>query len=347
MRILTRGDLDGMTSSVFLTIAESITEIRFAHPKDVQDGKVPCTAEDIVVNLPYVPGCGMWFDHHVSEESKLDHIGQFKGRFAVAPSAARVVHDFYKKPEFDKYEDLLKDTDRLDSAQLTVDDVLNPKGWILLGYTLDPRTGLGPEFQIYFRWLVDYVKEVPVDKILQHPTVARRIQRIQLEQDQATRYYQSKCRLDGNVLVTDLRGEVAPPSNRFLVYSLFPQANVEVRILTGHHGQTVLAVGHSIFNRTSKVPIGPLMAKFGGGGHKGAGTCQLLPDRAEQGLNEILATLRDGAAPAARPAAKAAPKAKPAAKKKAAAKRKPAKAKKAATKKKPAGKKKPAKKGRK
>ncbi|MCI0343325.1 MAG: exopolyphosphatase [Planctomycetales bacterium] len=295
MRILTRGDLDGLTSSVFLSIAEKVTEIRFAHPKDVQDGKVPCTAEDIVVNLPYVPGCGSWFDHHVSEEGKLPEIGEFKGRFAIAPSAARVVYDHYRRPEFDRFGELLEATDRLDSAQLSPKDVTEPKGWILLGYTLDPRTGLGPDFQKYFRWLVEYVKEVPLEKILKHPEVKKRVDRVRAEEKAFAQFLEKNSRLDGNVVVTDLRKfkpADVPVGNRFRVYALFPKANVEMRIFNGHAGATVVAAGHSIFNRTCKVNVGNLLGKFGGGGHAGAGTCQLTPERAEQGLAEILATLK-------------------------------------------------------
>ncbi|MGE3854035.1 MAG: exopolyphosphatase, partial [Planctomycetota bacterium] len=154
MRLLTRGDLDGLTSSVLLTLVQDVREIRFAHPKDVQDGKVPCDASDIVVNLPHVKGCGMWFDHHVSEDSKLDEIGKFEGRFEVAPSCARVIYRHYNSPKFAAFDELVKETDRLDAAQLEESDVTDPQGWILLGYTLDPRTGLGPDFQKYFRWLV-------------------------------------------------------------------------------------------------------------------------------------------------------------------------------------------------
>ncbi len=335
MRILTRGDLDGMTSSVLLTMAEKITEIRFAHPKDVQDGKVPCTEEDIVVNLPYVPGCGLWFDHHVSEEAKAEHMGQFKGRFEVAPSAARVVYNYYKKHEFDRFKDLLESTDALDSARLAPEDVQNPQRWILLGYTLDPRTGLGPEFQKYFRWLVEYVKEVPVEKILQHPEVSKRVKRVRDEQQQYARFLSSHSKLDGNVVITDLRGvRDVPVGNRFLVYSLFPQSNVEMRILSGHQGQTVIAAGHSIFNRTCGVNIGKLCAEFGGGGHRGAGTCQLPADRALDGVQQFLGRLKDGtvqvaaaAKSAKRTAAKGAKTAKKTKKKSARKTKKPAKTK--------------------
>ena len=294
MRVLTRGDLDGLTSAVFISMAEKVTEIRFAHPKDVQDGKIPCDAEDVVVNLPFVKGCGLWFDHHVSEERKLSDIGKFKGKFAVAPSAARVVYDYYKKPEFDTFKVLLEATDRLDSAQLTPEDVTDPKGWILLGYTLDPRTGLGPEFQKYFRWLVEYVKEVPLEKILQHAEVKKRVDRVLQEQEDFKRLLQKNSKLDGTVIVTDLRAvKEAPVGNRFLIYTLHPMGNVEVRILRGKEGKTVnCAVGHSIFNRSCKVNVGDLCASYGGGGHHGAGTCQLAHDGAEKQIAETIAKLK-------------------------------------------------------
>lgn len=294
MRVLTRGDLDGLTATVLISIAEKITEVKFAHPKDVQDGRVPCDAEDVVVNLPYVKGCGLWFDHHVSEESKLAGIGTFKGSFKVAPSAARVVYDYYKRPEFEKYKDLLVETDKLDAAQLTQSDVTDPKGWILLGYTLDPRTGLGPEFQKYFRWLVEYIKEVPLEKVLQHPEVKKRVDRVLQEQAEFKNLLQANTKADGTVVVTDFRAvKNAPVGNRFLVYTLYPQCNVEVRIFRGKEGKTVnVAIGHSIFNRTCKLSAGDLCAELGGGGHHGAGTCQLPVETAEAQIKDIIARLK-------------------------------------------------------
>ena len=294
MRVLTRGDLDGLTSAVLISLVEKVTEVRFAHPKDVQDGKVPCDAEDVVVNLPYVKGCGLWFDHHVSEKTKLDGIGKFKGAFEVAPSAARVVANYYKSPEFKKFDELLEATDKLDAAQLTEEDVTDPKGWILLGYTIDPRTGLGPEFQKYFRWLVEYVKEVPIAKILQHPEVKKRADRVLQETADYKKVIKANSTLDGNVIVTELRNvKDAPAGNRFLVYTLYPKGNVEVRVFRGKGGETCnVAIGHSIFNRTCKVSAGDLCASYGGGGHFGAGTCQLRLETAEAQIKEIIAKLK-------------------------------------------------------
>ena len=247
-----------------------------------------------MVNLPYVPGCGLWFDHHVSEKGKLDGIGQFKGAFEVAPSAARVVANYYKSPDFKKFDAMLKATDKLDAAKLTKDDVTAPKGWILLGYTIDPRTGLGPEFQKYFRWLVEYVKEVPISKILKHPEVKKRADRVLKETADYKKVIKANSKLDGNVILTELRNvKDAPAGNRFLVYTLYPKGNVEVRVFRGKGGETCnVAIGHSIFNRTCKVSAGDLCASYGGGGHFGAGTCQLRLETAEAQIKEIVAKLK-------------------------------------------------------
>jgi nanoRNase/pAp phosphatase (c-di-AMP/oligoRNAs hydrolase) len=297
MRILTRGDMDGLTSAVLLTFVENIKEIRFAHPKDVQDGKVPCTEEDIIVNLPFVPGCGMWFDHHVTESGKLEEVGAFRGAFEVAPSTARVIYNFYenRQSDFDRFRELLEETDKLDSGQLTQEEITVPKGWVLLGLTLDPRTGLGPEFRKYFRWLVEYVKEVSIDKILQHREVAKRCQRVLREQAEFKQFLKKHTGAEGKVIVTDLRGvKGVPVGNRFLVYTMFPECNVEMRIFAGLGDTTVVAVGKSIFNRTCGVNVGELCAKYGGGGHANAATCQLSPDIAAKAIEEIKKTLQAG-----------------------------------------------------
>ena len=293
MNVLTRGDLDGLTSTVLLTLIYPVKQIKFAHPKAVQDGEVAVSDEDIIVNLPYVKGCGFWFDHHVSEKRKLDDIGEFKGRFEVAPSAARVIYNHYKRPEFARFDELMTATDRVDAAQLTKEDVTDPKGWILLAYTLDPRTGFGPEFQKYFRWLVEYVKEVPMQKVLDHPEVRKRCDRVKQERDEFVALLKQHSHADGTVIFTDFRGQKETPvGNRFLVYTLHPQANCEVRAFKGKAGNVVLACGHSIFNRTCNVNVGSLMAQYGGGGHAGAGTCQVPADTADAWIEEIVNTLK-------------------------------------------------------
>ena len=293
MRVVTRGDADGLVSTVLLTMVESIREIRFAHPKDVQDGKIQVDADDIIVNLPYVAGCGLWFDHHVSEERKLESQGEFKGSFKVAPSAARVIYDYYKNPQFENFSEMMSAIDRLDSAQLTIDDVTKPEGWILLGLTLDPRSGLGPEFQKYFRWLVEYVKELPLAKVLQHPEVKKRCDRVLHEQEEFKAVLQQHSRSEQGVIITDFRGQKnLPVGNRFLVYTMYPECHVEVRLFDGLGGKVVLAAGRSIFCRKCQVSCGELLARYGGGGHAGAGTCQLEGAEAPAKIAEIVSILQ-------------------------------------------------------
>lgn len=293
MRVLTRGDMDGLASIVLLGLVETISEIAFAHPKAMQDGSIKVNSNDIIINLPYVPGCGMWFDHHISEEIKLKDIGSFKGSFSVAPSTARVIFDFYKSPKFATYKELLEATDRMDSGRLTMEDVTNPSGWILLGLTLDPRSGLGMEFRDYFRHLVDDVRNFPLETVLKNYDVKARCQRVLQEQDEFKAALQEHSRQDGKVIITDFRKtKTLPAGNRFLVYTVYPQANVEVRIFPGVLGNTIVAAGHSIFNRTCKVNIGKLMAEYGGGGHFGAGTCQVPTDIADIKIAEIIKKLK-------------------------------------------------------
>ena len=294
MRVITRGDMDGMTSTVLLSLVENVTEVAFSHPKDMQDGKMAVNENDIIVNLPYAKGCGMWFDHHSSEETKMPEFGAFKGRFAKAPSAAHVINDYYKNPAFEQFKDLLQATDRLDSANLTPEDVTSPSGWILLGLTLDPRSGLAMEFRTYFRWLVGYVKEMPLEKVLQHQEVLKRCQRVLQEQDEFKKLLKEYSHQEANVIITDLRGvRQMPAGNRFLVYTMYPKANVEVRIFPGMLDNTVVAVGHSIFNRTCKVNLGKLMAEYGGGGLPGAATCQLHDEEADAKIAEIVGRLKE------------------------------------------------------
>jgi hypothetical protein len=296
MNIVTRGDFDGLVSSVLLTEVEDIRKIRFVHPKDVQDGLVEADENDIVVNVPYIEGCGLWFDHHISEEGKVPEIGEFKGRFEMAPSAARVIYNYYApehSQKLDAVKDLLEAADKLDSAQLEMEDVTNPSGWVLLGLTIDPRSGLGPEFRQYFRWLVEYVKEVPMAKVLDHPEVKKRTERVLTEHRLFKEILLEHAHVEDNVIVVDFRGmKEKPVGNRFLVYTMFPEANVEMRLFDGHEGQVVVAVGHSIFNRTCNVNVGGLLQEYGGGGHSGAGTAQLRPEQAETQIKEILERLK-------------------------------------------------------
>lgn len=309
MRLITRGDMDGLTCTVFLTLMEKIDEIKFTHPKDLQDGRVEITSDDIIANLPYHPHCAMWFDHHLSEEKALEGIGSFKGKYGLAPSAARLIYDYYQhparggseetlqgrpgRPDLKRFEELLEATDRMDSAQLTVEDVTNPTRYILLLYTLDPRTGLG-KFQDYFLKLVAWIKKHPIEEILKFPEVKTRCDRILTDQERFKQALLQHSRQEANVIITDFRGVGdLPIGNRFLIYTLFPRGNISIRLFDGKDRKFVVAaLGHSIFNRTSNTNIAQLLRKYGGGGHRGAGTCQLSLEEAEGKIAEIIQQMK-------------------------------------------------------
>src|SRR5258708_2190797 len=295
MRLVTRGDLDGLTCAVIITSSEEIDEILLVHPQDVTDKRLAITQDDILANLPYQSGCGKWFDHHLLTESNERPPEKFEGRYGLSPSAARVVYEYYitRNPRIQNFERLLAETDRLDSAPLHLDDVLDPKDYILLGYTLDPRTGLGA-YQDYFLRLVNWVKTRPIEEILALPEVQRRVARIKEQDAEFRQATVANSRLEGNVVFTDFR-EVSPipVGNRFIVYTLFPRANISLRVHWGPSREHVAAaVGHSIFNRTSRTNAGMLMSTYGGGGHKGAGTCLLPAATAEARIAEMIATMR-------------------------------------------------------
>lgn len=302
MRLITRSDFDGLVCAVLLREVEQIDSVDFVHPKDVQDGKIQVGSDDILTNLPHVPGIGMWFDHHSSEIVRNEETVTYKGRFEIAPSAARVVYNHYGPDQLSRFETLLESVDKSDAAQLTVEDVTNPAGWMLLSYVMDPRTGLAyhRDYKISNRELMSKM----IDLIAQHPDepevvladadVKERVDRYFAQQEGFARVTRERSRVDGNVIVTDLRGLGEPPAgNRFLVYTMFPDANIQMRIFDGRKGEFVVcAVGHSIFNRTSKTDVGALLSRYGGGGHRGAGTCQLPVDEAGAKLAEILESIR-------------------------------------------------------
>lgn len=294
MRLITRGDLDGLACAVVIASNETIDTIKLVHPQDITDQRIEVTKNDILANVPYDARCAKWFDHHILTDNNPKPPATFDGAYGLAPSAARLAYEYYggeaKMPQF---ATLIRETDRLDSAQLTLEDVSNPQGHILLGYTIDNRTGLGA-FEDYFLLLVDLLKTDPIDTILRHPLVVQRWERVKAEEKRFLETTNAHSRLEGNVIVTDFRPlSTLPIGNRFLVYTLFPEANVSLRIHWGPQQRFVVAaVGHSIFNRTCRTNVGELMGEYGGGGHKGAGTAPLDPENAERQLKAIIATLK-------------------------------------------------------
>ncbi|ALG69726.1 exopolyphosphatase [Azospirillum thiophilum] len=300
-RLVTRSDFDGLVCAVLLKDLGILDEIKFVHPKDMQDGKVEITNRDITTNLPYVDGAHLVFDHHLSETmrvgTKPNHIIDPK-----APSAARVVYDYYGgKERFPTISDeMMTAVDQADSARYEREDILNPTGWTLLNFIMDARTGLGRfrEFRVsnyqLMMDLIDYCRNHSIAQILDLPDVKERVelytQHAELFVDQLKRC----STVRGNVVVLDLRKEeTIYAGNRFMIYALFPDTNVSIHVLWGLKQQnTVLACGKSILNRSSQTDIGPLMLDYGGGGHQAAGTCQVSNEQAEAALEAIVARMQ-------------------------------------------------------
>lgn len=302
MRLLTRSDFDGLACAVFLKEAGIIDNWKFVHPKDLQDGLVEVTADDCLANVPFVEGCGLWFDHHSSENERNAYKGKYVGDSRLCPSAAHVVYDYYGGRErFPHFDELLWAVDKVDSADLTRDEILNPTGWILLGFIMDPRTGLGrfrdftvSNYQL-MELLIDWCRTMTIDEIMALPDVK---ERIDLYKEQTERFIEmvgAHTETRGDIIISDLRG-VNPiyTGNRFMIYSLYPEQNISVWIVSGKDSKGCsAAVGHSVLNRTSNVDVGRLMLKYGGGGHRVVGTCQFSDAAMETGLNAMLNELAE------------------------------------------------------
>jgi len=303
MRLLTRSDFDGLICAVLLKQAGIMDEWVFVHPKDVQDGKVACGPGDILANVPYAPGCGLWFDHHSSEADRLGTFA-FEGTSKPSPSCARVIWEYYgghaRFPE--RFDTMLTYVDRCDSGNLSLEEVAHPEGWVLLSFIMDPRTGLGryrdyriSNYQLMMQ-LVDLCRHEPVETILADPDVAERVRRYFEQEKRFEAMLRERSRVVGKVLLIDLRDqEEIFTGNRFSAYALFPQANVSVQVIWGKARQNVvLTVGKSIFDRTNPVDIGRLMLAHGGGGHINVGTCQVPEGQAEGVISDVVARLNAG-----------------------------------------------------
>lgn len=304
-RLVTRSDFDGLVCAVLLKEMDLIEDIKFVHPKDMQDGTILISDSDITTNLPYVPGVHIAFDHHASEIVRLDDIPPNHVIDPDAPSAARVVYDYYGgKIEFSKVsEEMMDAVDKADSAQFSEDEILNPDGWVLLNFLMDSRTGLGrfKDFRIsnyqLMMELIDYCRDHGIDEILELPDVRERVELYMGHAAKARDQLERCITLRDNLAVLDLRNEeTIYATNRFMIYAMNPKTNISIHVLWGLNKlNTVFATGKSIINRSSKTDIGTLMLEYGGGGHRNAGTCQIDNDDADRVQAELIERInKDG-----------------------------------------------------
>ena len=306
MRLLTRSDIDGLACAVLIVEKGIVDDYLFVHPKDMQEGIVKVNSNDVLANIPYMQGCGLWFDHHVSEEERLELKKlKFEGECRPAPSAAQVIWEYYGGDKTFKKEilPLMEAVNKSDSGNLAIDEILNPKGFILLSYVMDPRTGLGrfKEFRIsnymLMEDMIQYCRTKTVDEILEIPDVKERIDLYIEHQELHKDMLKRCCEIHENVIVTNLLNEeTIYCGNRFIVFALFPEQNIEIRIQWGVEKQNItFSCGHSIVNRTSKTNLAKLMLNYGGGGHEKVGTCQIIEDFWEEVLQELIdQMIKDG-----------------------------------------------------
>ena len=300
MNLLTRSDFDGLACAAILKEAGIIDSWKFVHPKDLQDGLIPVTQNDVLANVPYVEGCGMWFDHHISEGERLGQI-EFEGAVSYLDSAAHVIYDYYKdKCDLSKFDEMILAVDKVDSGKLTSDEILNPHGWVLLGYVMDPRTGLGRfrDFRIsnyqLMEELIEYCRSHSIDEIMENPDIQERVALYKEQNPLFIEMLKTHTYTRGKVIVTDLRGlETIYAGNRFVIYSLYPEQNISIWIVDGRNKQNCpIAVGYSILNRTASVNVGSILLSYGGGGHKQVGTCQVAYDECERVVRELVDKLQ-------------------------------------------------------
>ena len=301
-RLVTRSDFDGLVCAMILKELKIIDEIKFVHPKDVQDGKVELSENDITTNLPFDPRVGLSFDHHESELSRLKGVDTSKLIIeAEAKSAARVVYNYYGGASKLKNisPELMDAVDKGDSAGFNIDEILNPKDWVLLNYIMDARTGLGRfrDFTIsnydLMMKLIDYCPKHTIKEILALPDVKERTD-LYFEQTELFKAQLKRIsKVYDKVIVIDLRGEdIIYAGNRFMVYAMYPEVEISVHVAWGFQKQnTAVMIGKSIVNKASKVNIGDVCLSYGGGGHANAGTCQLANDVVDKELPNIIKKL--------------------------------------------------------
>ncbi|MFA7240726.1 MAG: exopolyphosphatase [Sulfuricellaceae bacterium] len=297
-RLVTRSDFDGLVCAVLLKHLNMIDDIKFVHPKDMQDGKIDICDNDITTNLPFVPGVHLALDHHESET--IRNIGERPNHIIhpEAPSAARVVFDHFggSKAFPAEWDEMMAAVDKGDAAQFNREEIIHPSGWVLLNFLMDARTGLGrfrdfrvSNYQLMMD-LIDYCKNHTIDQIMHLPDVKERVD-LYFEHEEKFKDQLKRCStIHNNLVVLDLRNEnIIYAGNRFMIYALFPDTNISIHVLWGLKNQnTVFATGKSILNRSSKTNIGELMLEYSGGGHANAGTCQVSNEYAAQVLQALI-----------------------------------------------------------
>ena len=287
MRIVTRPDFDGIVCAVLLFEALDIkAPVLWVEPNHVQKGWVNIQNEDIIANLPYSERCALWFDHHFTNQ--IDK--PFKGAFRIAPSAAGIIFEYYKSSLQRDYSELVQAADKIDAANLTLDEVLHPEKYPYVLLSLTISNEMLPN-EPYWNKLVELFSKYDIHQVLKNAEVKQHCQNVVAQNDRYVDFLRKHTMLNQHVSITDFRPfDKLPGGNRFLVYSLFPESAVNVRIRYEDPDKDMVAVsvGHSIFNPKCNVNVGLMLAQFDGGGHRGAGSTRLPAGKADESILQII-----------------------------------------------------------
>ncbi len=301
-RLCTKSDIDGLVSGILLKEMNLIDQIMFCHPRDIEKGIIEIGSGDITAGLPYKENAHLAFDYYAgpatADSDRPNLIVDKK-----MPSTSRVIYNYFGEHNFHNVsQDLLKTVDKGVSADISIDEILYPTGWILLNYLIDQRTGLdnfgrfAMSNAVLIEKLTDWCREYNIWEILDLPDLEARLDLY----FSCTESYKSqilRCSsVHNNLVVVDMRAEdVLYPGNRFMTYALFPECNVSLQIMNHKSGtRTIFVVGKSFLDRSLATNVGQIMKSNGGGGHANAGTCEVDNEIAEKVQKGLINALKYG-----------------------------------------------------
>jgi hypothetical protein len=306
-RIVTNSDLDALVSAVLLKRVEPVGAVKFLPHERIKDGTFRATREDIVVNMPFIEGCGLWFDHHSSNDVPETFEGLYDGE---APSAARVVYRYYRErgqgEAFDGLEDLLEETDKVDSAQFEPNDISHPTGAVLLSFLIDSHP-LRDETVAENQLIISLLDGGDPQVVLDHPVFRPRAEQFLDRLELSKRALEEQLEVDDGLMIIDFR-RLDPEqkqlcNNKFLPYVIHEDCHTLLRVKPLNEDRLKLNLGFNMFLPDEECPLhyGNLLKKLGGGGHRMAAGCSVPVSRAKPSIQFIRDCVHAGSIDAASP----------------------------------------------
>ncbi|MEW6063310.1 MAG: hypothetical protein AB1571_03000 [Nanoarchaeota archaeon] len=284
-KILAHDDLDGVVSAVLLSILLKTNKVKF----DIYDKKSKVDKNTIVTDLPYHKGCGLWFDHHISNKTNK----KFKGKFVLEKSCARVIYNYYNKNFSEYYKDLVKKVDKADSGGYTTKDIKSYNKT----YLIDRIGFLAPfknkkEKKLFLRIMFDHFKNrKSFDDLFKIKRIKNFIEKIKMLDKKSIIFIKKKGIIKNKTLIIDSSIEKIT-LNPFFIYINYPKCKY-ILIISKNKNKIEILVTFNKFYKTKNVSnIGKILNKFGGYGHKFIGGCRIESKNKDRIINEILGKLK-------------------------------------------------------